>query len=189
MSLPRGFRAMANRIALALRIQAKLAPEAPIDLVSLSARLGLSLVPLSSFAGERARQVHQLGVRDVEAFSALLLPIRPRQRIILINDNHSLERQNSSIAHEISHALLAHPPPLLFDDAGRRYADQAIEDEANCLAGHILIPNEAAWHIVRSRMAREAACRTYGASPTMLEFRLNKSGARIRFARLQKIRA
>ncbi len=84
MSLPRGFLANANRIALGLRVLLNLRPEAPIDLAPLCSRLGLTLVPLRSFEIECPQQVRQLGVSDREAFSALLLPLRPGLK------NHSL---------------------------------------------------------------------------------------------------
>jgi hypothetical protein len=180
MSLPHGFKAKANRIALGLRFQMGLAPEAAIDLVALAARLNLPLVALTSFGTELPDQVGQLVRRDVEAFSAVLLRVGPGRRIILFNDRHSLSRRNSSIAHEIAHALLAHPPTLPFDHTGCRVFDKDIEDEANCVGSHILVSNEAAWYIVRSGLSAREACDAYGVSRDMLEFRLNTSGARIR---------
>lgn len=183
MSLPHGFKAKANRIAVGLRRQVGLAPEAPIDLVALTARLNLPLVPLTAFNSELPRHVVQLVRHDLEAFSALLLPVGPGRRIILYNDRHSPGRRNSSIAHEIAHAILAHPPTMPFDNTGCRTFDKDIEDEANCVSGHILVPNEAAWHIVQARLATREACQIYGVSREMMEFRLNASGARIRYRR------
>jgi hypothetical protein len=183
VSVPRGFKAKANRIALALRHQLSLDAVSPIDLAKLAARLRLPLVPLDEFTGELPGQVAQLTLRDPGAFSAVLLPLGRGQRIILFNDRHSPPRRNSSIAHEIAHALLAHPPTLPFDGTGCRTFDKEIEDEASCLAGYILIPNEAAWHIVRSQMSAAEACPLYGVSQEMLDYRLDTSGARIRYSR------
>lgn len=186
MSVPRGFKAKANRIAVGVRHQIGLRPEAPIDLRALATRLSLTLVPISDFDGTCPRQVAQLVEKDSRTFSALLLPIGRGRRIILYNDGHSKGRFNSNIAHEISHVLLAHPPASPFDHSGCRAFDRDIEDEANCLAGHILIPDEAAWKIVKSGLPQPAACDRYGVSQEMLEFRLNSSGARIRHRRLRK---
>ena len=186
MSLPYGFKARANRVALGLRHQMGLAPEAPICLADLTERLNLPLVPITDFRPEMSRQVEQLIRRDL-AFSALLLPVGRGRRIILFNDCHSRGRRNSSIAHEIAHALLAHPPTLPFDSTGRRAFDRDIEDEANCAGGHILIPNEAAWHIVRTGLSSTVACETYGVSQDMLDYRLDTSGARIRYQRRRRV--
>lgn len=187
MSVPHGFKAKANRIAVGVRHQIGLKPEAPIDLRALATRLHITLAPITDFGSTCPGQVAQLVEKDSRAFSALLLPIGSGRKIVLYNDRNSEGRFNSDIAHEISHVLLAHPPASPFDDSGCRAFDRDIEDEANCLAGHILIPDEAAWKIVKSGLPQHATCDRYGVSPEMLKFRLNSSGARIRHRRLRKI--
>lgn len=177
MSLPRGFKARADQIAIGLRRQMGLSDEAPMDLDALATKLGLQIIPVSMFADVCPEHVSQLREGDTGAFSALLL----RQgdcRIILVNDGHSSGRQNSDIAHEIAHALLAHLPQPFGHVEGRRF-DKEAEGEANCLAGYILIPNKAAHQIVRSGCNEATACDQYGVSRQMLEYRLNTSGARI----------
>lgn len=188
MNLPHGFKAQANRIAIGLRRQMHIAAVAPVDLDCLADRLGLSIVPISKFSDWSPASVTQLVARDPGALSALLLRLG-RRRLILVNDGHSRRRRNSSIAHEISHVLLAHAPLQLFDSAGCRRLDQGMEDEANCLAGHILVPNEAAMEIVCSGLRPDTACNRYGVSQRMLDYRLNASGARIRHRRWCQKRA
>ena len=177
MALPRGFKASANRIALGLRRQMGLAETAPIDLGRLAERLGLSVVPISAFGDACPEAVAQLTQYDAGAFSALLLPLYKGRRIILFNDANSPGRRNSDLAHEVSHVLLAHPPRSLFDGSGCRNFDRDMEAQANCLASHILIPNEAARNIVYSRRDPGAVCAAYGVSRDMLKYRLNASGA------------
>ena len=109
MSIPWGFKADANRIAIGLRHQMDLPDDAPIDLDALAAKLGLRIVPISMFADVCPEHVTQLIEGDKNTFSASLLQLSPG-RIILVNDGHSVYRRNSNIAHEIAHALLAHPP-------------------------------------------------------------------------------
>ena len=182
MGVPRGFKAAAERIAVGLRRQMNLPNSAPMDVDALAARLGITIVPLSSFADDLPERVKQLVERDVGAFSASLLHIGG-VKVILVNDGHSPRRRNSDVAHEIAHALLAHPPQP-FDHVRGRDFNQGVEAEANCLAGHILIPNAAALHIVKSGGEAEA-CDRYGVSSQMLEWRLGVSGARIRQQRWQ----
>ena len=177
MSLPRGFKARAERVAIGLRRQMGLSDEAPMDLDALAVKLGFRIVRISMFADVCPEHVSQLREGDSGAFSALLL----RQggcKIILVNDGHSSGRQSSDIAHEIAHALLAHFPQP-FDHVEGRHFDKEAEEEANCLAGYVLIPNEAARQIVRSGCNEETACDQYGVSRRMLKYRLDMSGARI----------
>lgn len=177
MSLPRGFKARADRIAIGLRCQMGLSDEAPMDLDALAVKLGFRIVRISMFADVCPEHVSQLREDETGAFSASLL----RQggcKIILVNDGHSSGRQSSDIAHEIAHALLAHLPQP-FDHVEGRSFDKEAEEEANCLAGYILIPNKAALQIVRSGCNEETACDQYRVSRKMLEYRLNTSGARI----------
>lgn len=185
MNFPRGFKAQANRIALGLRRQMGLLDTVPIDMEGLASRLGILIVPVTRFAALCPEAIRQILDRDPEAFSAMLLPVETG-RIILINDKHSFGRKNSSLAHEIAHALLAHPPSQVFSQPGCRSFNKGMEDEAACLSGYILIPNEAASHIVWSNNDPETICEEYGVSRQMLDYRLNTSGARKRREQWQR---
>lgn len=186
MRLARGFKAKADRIAVGVRHQMGMPGYAPINLFELARkRLGLQVVPISALRGQCPEHVTQLLEFDKGAFSASLLSVGDR-RIILLNDAHSARRQNSNVAHEVAHALLAHTPSQTFDRTGCRNFDIGMEKEANCLAGHLLIPNEAARRIVWSSRDPEAVCEEYGVSKQMLEYRLNVSGARKRRAHWQR---
>jgi len=59
---------------------------------------------------------------------------------------------------------------------GDRAHDGGVEAEANYLSGVLLIPNEAAIHIVRQGLVSQAQ-RIYGVSGPMLTYRLRVSGA------------
>lgn len=182
MSVPHGFKARANRIAVGIRRQMQILDGDPIDLDELVLKLGLSIVPISTFSDLVPESVTQLVDKDRSAFSASLLRLG-RSRVILVNDGHSPRRRNSSIAHEIAHVLLAHAPARLFKPAGCRSFDKEMEAQADCLAGHILVSNDAALRIVCTDLPLETACDRYGVSQKMLEYRLNTSGARIRHRR------
>ncbi|MGC2212215.1 MAG: ImmA/IrrE family metallo-endopeptidase [Silvibacterium sp.] len=183
MSLRRGFKASANRMAVRLRRGQGLSPEAPISLEIIAERLDIEIVPLSSFAVKNPTAVHQLTVTDSGAFSATTLKIDMDKRVIIHNDSHDRRRQRSNVSHELSHVLLGHPFTYPIDASGCRNHDHDIEDEATCLGAAILVSNEAALHIVRIGMESETACETYGVSLPLLRMRLNGSGAHIRAKR------
>ena len=178
MALPYGFKAKANRIAVGVRRQLGLATNSSLNVHALAAHLGVSVVQLSAFKELCAEQVAQLTKHDSGGFSASLISFGDGRRMLIVNDDHSLARQNSDIAHEIGHTLLVHPLEVLSSMMGCRDFDPGLEDEADHLAGYLLIPNQAAWYIVNSRMAIDLAQTTYGVSRQMLNWRLNMSGAR-----------
>lgn len=175
MSVPRGFKARADRIAVGLRHQMGLSDKDPMDLDALAAKLRLQIVPISIFADVLPKQVAQLVEGDTGDFSASLLQLS-HCKIILVNDGHSLRRRNSNIAHEIAHALLVHPPQPFGHLRGRLF-DKDMEEEASCLASHILIPDAAAKWIAWANCTEDAICDRYGVSQSMLLYRRNVSGA------------
>ncbi len=76
--------------------------------------------------------------------------IKPKEKVIYINKNDSLTRQNFTIAHELGHWLL-HNEILIEGDGKynvlfRRSIGQLnndpVESEANCFAANLLVPNK-----------------------------------------------
>ena len=185
MALPYGFKAKANRIAVGLRRQLGLSANSSLNAQALAAHLGISVLQLSAFKELCAEQVAQLTKRDAGAFSASLISFGDGRRMLIVNGDHSPARQNSDIAHEIGHTLLAHPMEVLSSMMGCRDFDPDLEDEADHLSGYLLIPNEAAWYITNSRMTLDLAQTRYGVSRQMLNWRLNMSGARRPYQRRQ----
>ena len=73
MTVPYGFKAKANRIAIGIRHQLGVAEYEPIDVRELAAHLNLRIIPLSAFKERCAEQVSQLKNRDGGQFSAALV--------------------------------------------------------------------------------------------------------------------
>jgi Zn-dependent peptidase ImmA (M78 family) len=154
-----------------------------MDLKRLAKHLNATIVALSEFGDEYPDAVAQLLKRDPGAFSAMTVPIEDGRRIIVVNDSHDTGRQNANIAHELAHIVLGHEFTLPIDTSGCRVIDQEVEEEANWLGPTILIPDEAALHILRREMSTDEAKKTYGVSGPLLRMRINASGARIRLER------
>ena len=183
MSLRRGFKASANRIAVRLRRGQSRAPHEPIDLEVIAKRLEIKIVPLSALAKEAPQAVRHLSITDSDAFSATTIRLDTGKRIIIHNDSHHPRRQRSNLSHEISHVLLGHPFTYPIDNSGCRNRDRDLEEQANWLGAVILISDEAALHILRRGIDEETACSVYGVSLPLLRMRINGSGARIRHSR------
>ena len=169
----RGFKAEANRIALRVRAQMGLADIAPIDPVLVCEHFEIPLFPLSEIRPD-SKFLHPA---HNSAFSAVTVPCGFHTAIVH-NDSHHPHRQRSNVCHELAHCFLGHKstPPLT--DDGRRTRDGTAEEEAAFLSGALLLPNEAANHIVRSALMSQAQI-LYGISKPMLTYRLRVSGAHV----------
>jgi len=171
-----GFKTEANRLAREIRKELGLKPADALDPRTLARELEIQLVALSVLKKDAPDVVRHFCSRERGAFSAMTMFYRTR-RVILYNDSHSPGRQASDITHELSHALLQHPPEPAIDHRGRRNWNQELEDEATWLAGALLIPEEAAIQIAKTGMSSEVAAVAYGVSKQMVQWRLNVTGA------------
>jgi hypothetical protein len=155
-----------------------LGPLDPIDPVEVCAHFEIILLKLSELECDVWPFLGDSG----SSFSAMIVPCGWRTAIVH-NDSHHPYRQRSNICHELAHCFLGHrcTPPLT--ESGERTRDGGVEAEAEFLAGSLLIPNEAALHIIRQELVAMAQG-IYGVSQPMLEYRLRMSGARTIHSRL-----
>lgn len=178
----RGFKTEANDIAREVRKELRLRLADPLDAFKLAEHLAIPVLPLSEFRQACPSAVRHFSIVETGAFSGLTVFRGPR-RLIVYNDAHAPQRRASNVAHELAHALLMHPPTAALDHRGCRHWDGDMEEEANWLAGALLISDEAAISVVRRGLTLEGASATYGVSRPMMQFRLNVTGARKRVQR------
>lgn len=171
MGFVRGFKAKADRIALNVRDQVGLSPTDPLNVDAICRHMDIDVVRMTSLPCD----VTQLCGNDNDCFSAMLVYAGMKLAIVH-NDTHHPHRQRSNICHELSHCFLGHKPCHLVNDNGTRNHDGDIEAQANYLAGSLLVPREAAIHILRNGLLSEART-IYGISRPMLEYRLRITGA------------
>jgi Zn-dependent peptidase ImmA (M78 family) len=179
MRLRWGFKSEANAIARELRFELGLAATAPLDPWRLAAHLAIPVVKLSSLRPVADSAVAQFMRTDPEAFSAVTV-FNGHKRMIVVNDAHARTRQASNIAHELAHSLLWHEPAAAFDHDGVRQWNAEQEEEAQWLAGALLISEEAALSIVRQGVSLADAAKLYGTSIEMMRGRINVTAARKR---------
>lgn len=181
MKLRWGFKSEANKIARQVRRELRLGLAAPLDAWKLADHLGIPVLSLSSMKAEAEQAVRQLAREDYEAFSAVTV-FRGYRRLIIVNDAHSRGRQASSLAHELAHSLLLHEPESAFDGEGTREWNAEQEDEAQWLAGALLVSEEAALRITKDRLSMEVAAQRYGTSVDMVRSRINVTASKRRVA-------
>lgn len=176
MALRRGFKTEAEELAREVRSELDLGSVDPLNPWRLAQHLLIPVIPLSDYNVVEPSVVKQFGFVEKDAFSAVTI-FDGSRRMIVHNDFHSERRQASNIAHELSHGLLLHPPSPPLSELGMRNWNQDIEDEANWLAGVLLIPEEAALYIVSRDLSDSQAGKIYGVSTDMVRFRVNVTGA------------
>ncbi len=182
MTYRRGFKSEANSLAGEIRAELNLGPLDPLDPRALAEHLSVPMRDLSSLASAAPEAVSYLLGEEPSSFSAVTV-FRGTRRLIVHNDAHPVGRQNSNLAHELGHALLMHEPTPALDDLGSRLWNQGIEDEAQWLAGVLLMTEDATLHVVRRAWSWERICDHFAISQQMATWRINSTGARRRVAR------
>jgi hypothetical protein len=181
MAYRRGFKTEANSLGREIRAELELGPFDRMNPFELAANLEVPLLTLTELS-EVSPAISHLITNEPEVFSAVTVFYGP-SRTIVHNDGHSEPRQNSNLAHELAHALLHHPPSAALDDKGCRNWNQDIEDEANWLAGILLVSEEMTIAIARKKFTQIDAAWKLGVSTQMITFRMNATGAKKRVQR------
>ena len=185
MALRRGFKTDVNDIARAVREELRLSATAPFRPHDLALHLDIPILPLSDFVRQLPDAVRYFRRRGAGEFSAVTV-FAGTSRLIVHNDAHAPGRQANDLAHELSHALLFHEPKPALNALGCRDWDEDCEDEADFLAGVLLVPEEATLEIVRLDRSLVEAADVYGVSGPLMRWRINVTGARARVARARQ---
>lgn len=177
MSLRRGFKAEAERIASEVRAELSLTATCRLNPLVLARHLEIPVLTIRHC--QRSSQNPALLkclLRDEgDSFSAITLFIGSR-RVIVHNESHALTRQANDIVHEIAHCLLQHPPAPVTDHSGCRCWNETLEDEANWLAGTMLVPREGALALARSGSTIAEIAESFGVSEQLCRWRINQTG-------------
>lgn len=176
----RGFKSHCESIATAVRAEMGLLPHQRLDARDLAAHLEIPLHPVSSLGGGASvATAIDYVVANSAVFSAMtIFPDWPLpRRVVIFNESNSTARQNSDVAHELSHGLLLHEPRDAIVSGCRDYS-RSEEDEAAWLSGCLLVPRAAAIAIAFARTPMGVAAVEYGVSTQMMTYRVNTTGAR-----------
>ena len=187
MKLRRGFKTETSQIAREVRVELGIHKAAPLDVRRLAEHLDIPILPMTRLSDTASTAVEYFSRVDGASFSGVTVFCVSR-RLIVYNDIHHPGRQASDLSHEISHALLLHPPTPAIDDKGCRFWDAEIEDEAEWLSGTLLVPEEAALYIVRRGLTIREAALEYGVTEKMMGYRIDITAARTRVARGERAR-
>ena len=159
-----------------VRAELELNPFEPLNCLDLAAHYSIPVVALSELKSDGAQPESIRRLQSNAArFSALTVCAGTR-RLIVFNHRHPPGRQANSLAHELSHVILEHPPAPAVGEGGCRYWDGRLEDEADWLAATLLVPREAALRWIRGGRTIEDGANHFGVSVALFKWRVNSTG-------------
>lgn len=180
----RGFKTWCENSAVELRRTLGLQKTDPLYPEQLASHLGVRLCTPREIPGLSSRAVELLLGAERDSWSAVTLSLGD-QILVIFNSAHSTGRQANDIMHELAHLLLGHKAArvMFFPDGqlALRTYDQDQEEQANWLAGSLLLPREALVHMRASGLEEEAAAAHYRVSPRLLTYRLDMTGVNHQF--------
>jgi Zn-dependent peptidase ImmA (M78 family) len=172
----RGFKALAERKAAAARERLGISLEAPLDSAALADVHGIAVRSADSLVG--IERLEQLEAIQPGSFSACTFDL-PRGKVIVVNPLSTPQRTQSDIAHEVSHILLEHQVRTVerVGDFSFFSCDSEEEQEANWLAGCLLLPRPLLVKNLRQGRTIEDIARNFNVSVEMAAFRVRATGA------------
>ncbi|MEU1813079.1 MULTISPECIES: ImmA/IrrE family metallo-endopeptidase [Micromonospora] len=175
MTLPRGFKAAAERRALELRAQLGLTPTDPLDMAAVAEHLEMKIVSAAALVD--VARLEELERLQAFAFSAVTFEIKGRP-FIVTNPLRPPARIVSDLAHEMSHILLEHDLSEVseFDGVPFRTCRPDEEEQATALGGTLLLPRPLLIRAAAKGMGPDEIASRFAVSIEMARFRYNTTG-------------
>lgn len=175
----RGFKAWCERAAGEYREALGIPPEARLDAQALAESLGVRVATPEQLPGLPAASIEQLTVTDPDSWSAVTVS-QGGVSLVILNSGQSARRRANSLCHELAHLLLNHRS----DDATlsrqgflfRASFNAEQEQEAEWLAGCLLVPAEGLLRAYRKTSSPERLAEHFGVSRALIDWRLSMTG-------------
>lgn len=175
MTLPRGFKAEAERRAAEIRGQLGLREHDPVDLSRVAALLRAKIVSADSLVSiDRLQEIESM---QAFAFSACTFEIRGRP-VVVFNPLRSAGRQSSDVAHELSHLILGHELSEIeyLGEIAFRTCRSDQEEQATSLGATLLLPRPLLASALKRGLGIDEIATENGVTPEMARFRWNSTG-------------
>jgi len=177
----RGFKSQCEKRSLKIRASLGLSDIDPLNAYDLANNLGVTIWAADQITGVSEKDLLQLTSIDTDSWSAFTSRIGIHN-LIVYNPNQSPPRINSVIMHELSHILLGHTLAEVLTTADGQvvpsHYDQEQEDEADWLAGTLLLPRPALLLVIGNNQDTPTICNNYLVSKQMLNWRVRMTGVK-----------
>lgn len=185
----RGFKTWCENASRGYRREMGIDPCAALDPRLLAQKLNVVIWPVGDIPGLDEQHVARLTVTERDAWSAATIRDGDKS-LIIVNEGHSLSRQNNSICHELGHIELRHVAPkmMMLGDGLMMMADYdpVMEEEATIFAGAILAPREALLKWISQGLSTAELANYFGVSSKLIEMRKHITGIGFQLARRQR---
>jgi len=171
----RGFKAEAERLAEKIRDEMGKRPSDPLDALELARHLGAEVWRADKLTSpEKLQTLEEL---QPGVFSACTFVVGDRH-VIVYSPLASVGRTQSDIAHELAHIVLQHTMKSVQTIGGVSFftCDADEEQEANWLAGCLLLPRRLLYLAARRGLDSAGIAQAYSVSEPMAAFRLRTTG-------------
>lgn len=172
-----GFKTEAKQLALEVRREIGICVAEPFDPELWAREYGIPLISLHELACTEDAKRHFLGDRSANWSAALVT--NGVGQLIVFNPSHVPSRIRSDISHEAGHVILEHPNVTHISLASGCDAGRVLEDEANELAGELLLPASTAKRLATMGATDGEVAEAFGISAGMARWRMNATGARL----------
>lgn len=182
MTLPRGFKAQAERDAARVRQEMGLQSTDPLDARALAEHIGARVVSAERLVPRKS--LEELERLQAYAFSAATFEIADRT-VIVTNPLRSVGRLASDVAHEVSHLMLHHALTEVreIDGVPFRTCKPDEEEEATALGGTLLLPRALLARAAQRGEDPTAIAERCGVTQEMARYRFNTTGVARQTAR------
>jgi Zn-dependent peptidase ImmA (M78 family) len=171
----RGFKAEAERLAQRVRSEMGLGMGDAMDGIMLARHAGAEV----RCADELTAVTKLEALEEIQpgAFSACTFTFADHH-VVVYSPLASPGRRHSDIAHEAAHLLLGHEVKEIQQVGGLSFftCDPDEEQEANWLAGCLLLPRQLLYGAARRGLDTADIAASYGVSEPMAAFRLRTTG-------------
>jgi hypothetical protein len=189
--LRRGFKTWCENASYGYRRDLHLPNHAQLDPRDLARHIGVAVWTPHDIHGLDHQTLNQLLKVDAESWSAVTLTVG-QVSVVITNSSHPDTRQNNSLAHELSHLILKHPPAQAFVTPDGMIVmneyNRVHEEEANCLSGTLLAPRDGLLHLLSLGWNDERIAAHFGISMDLLRMRKNLTGVERQLGRFRSFK-
>lgn len=177
-----GFKADADRMAEEYRAKLGLSKFSPLDAFQLADYLQVDIFSVDEIFSGKKSHPDYIKMSDTSRFSAMWLPNAYGEKIIVHNTNHSQNRQQSNLMHELAHIIRKHEIP---DEQARlcaqfnlHYYNPLHEQEAKYLGGCLQVSRPGLLWALKYGYTVEQMSEYFNASIDMINYRLGITGVK-----------
>ena len=156
-----------------------------VDPWKAASNVGIVIHGEEFFAGLAMEERHEIFDYGGKHWSAGTI-VAGGKAVIFLNPTHDPVRQKSTLAEELAHIVLGHPPSLLDGQTGLRTYDVGVESEAYAVGSAMVLPYHALFHYVDGGATESAIAERHGVSSRFVVARINRCGLRNMYRKRQR---